>query len=115
MAGGSLRVVGVGTVELRVVKLPRLTEQDAHDIFRLDNVLHIPSSRFETIGCPLMFENECNIEWAGGDDMIDVSRQISYFMPDWPLYVIKSNDPPLVLTLILLLIRNALVVVLVCL
>ena len=98
MAGRSLRVVGVGTVELRVVKLPRLTEQDAHDIFRLDNVLHIPSSRFETIGCPLMFENECNIE-CGGDDMIDAiidarRRQIAYFMPDRPLYLIKSNNPP---------------------
>ncbi|RYP11685.1 hypothetical protein DL767_011006 [Monosporascus sp. MG133] len=100
LAGDSMKVLGVGTVELPVQREPgRTSGPDAHGILRLTNVLHVPSAICNIIGSPLMRDNRCSVGFGGsrqsqGFIADSQGRQLAFFEKDRPLFIVKLSDPP---------------------
>ncbi|RYP93263.1 hypothetical protein DL770_000638 [Monosporascus sp. CRB-9-2] len=97
---GSVKVLGVGTVELPVHREPgRTSGPDAHGILRLTNVLHIPSAICNIIGSPILRDDDCLIgvgELPQSRCFIADSqgRKLAFFEKDRPLFIVKPSDPP---------------------
>ncbi|RYP45671.1 hypothetical protein DL768_008015 [Monosporascus sp. mg162] len=100
MAGDSLKVLGVGTVELPVQREPgRSSGPDAHGILHLTNVLHIPSAICNIIGSPFISDNHCSVVMSGSRQSLGFiadsqGRSLAFFEKGRPLFIVKLSDPP---------------------
>lgn len=95
----AVHVAGVGTVSLRVRRSPDRTGKGSHAVIRLQNVLHIPSSRCNIIGNPIF--NWAKAEYTHEDPKsggtlrhLEGKNPVAYFRPDPvpPLFVVSG--PP---------------------
>ncbi|RYP24335.1 hypothetical protein DL765_000599 [Monosporascus sp. GIB2] len=97
---GSLKVLGVGTVELPVQREPgRTSGPDAHGILRLTNVLHIPDAICNIIGWPFIRDHGCSLAMGkyrqSQGFLADAQgRKLAFFEKDRPLLIVKLSDPP---------------------
>lgn len=97
-AGNSLPVRGIGSVELKVHRLPNASGPDAHSIILLRNVLHVPDSVCNILGLPFVMDH--NISFAPpaagtrGTVKDRQNRSVAYFRPDSKLLQVKLSEPP---------------------
>jgi hypothetical protein len=96
---GSLRVVGIGTVELPVKRSPRATGLGAHGILRLHNVLHIPALICNVIGRPIDKEYLVCLAPVSPNHRGTISdkqgTKFAYFDPCAKLCQVRLSGPPI--------------------
>ncbi|KAI1085550.1 hypothetical protein F5B20DRAFT_6841 [Whalleya microplaca] len=97
--GHEIQVTGIGTVELAVKHSPNISGRRSHAIFRLVNVLHIPSAPANVIGGPIFFEegmslklNRHNLDGAINDSQ---GIRMAYLLRTCGLFTVKLSGPPL--------------------
>lgn len=103
IAGGSVEVIGMGTVNLATVSLPFQTRPNPHSSLRLKNVLHAPAMLCNIIGSPVSdnYTVMCgpNTSEMSGFIVKNADGSVmAYFKPmrqgPW-LYQIQLGEPPL--------------------
>ncbi|KAJ5835919.1 hypothetical protein N7447_001945 [Penicillium robsamsonii] len=102
IAGGSVEVIGMGTVNLATMRSPTQTDSDTDGSLHLKNVLHTPAILCNIIGSPVT--DDYIITWGGppssdksGEIMSKSGRTVAYFKPmgQGPsLYQVQLSDPP---------------------
>jgi hypothetical protein len=96
-----LDVVGVGTINIPIVKSHDYAGPDAYHMLVLEDVLHCPRASFNIIGIPDTFLRNytailhpCNGLSMGKLVTEKGGQKVGYFAPNKPIPVIKLLDPP---------------------
>ncbi|KAJ5513202.1 hypothetical protein N7463_002754 [Penicillium fimorum] len=102
MTGGSVEVIGMGTVNLATMRSPTQTDSDSPGSLQLKNVLHTPAMLCNIIGSPLT--DDYIVTWGdppssgkSGEIMSKSGRTVAYFKPmdQGPsLYQVQLSEPP---------------------
>jgi len=98
MVKDSLRVEGIGTVELPTKRSPNRSGRDSHGILRLKNVLHVPSALCNIIGGPILEDYEVTNGPFGKASLGSIKdrkgRSVAYFDSRRPLLQVKLRGHP---------------------
>ncbi|OQE47326.1 hypothetical protein PENCOP_c001G01647 [Penicillium coprophilum] len=102
MGGGSVEVIGMGTVNITTMSSPTQTDQDSHSSISLKNVLHTPAMLCNIIGGPITNNHTIvcgpTTSTSSGRIMDDSDgRTVAYFksMRQGPqLYQLQVSAPP---------------------
>ncbi|KAJ5164483.1 uncharacterized protein N7500_006313 [Penicillium coprophilum] len=102
MAGGSVEVIGMGTVNITTMSSPTQTDQESYSSISLKNVLHTPAILCNIIGSPITHSHTIvcgpTTSTSSGRIMDDSDgRTVAYFksMSQGPrLYQLQVSAPP---------------------
>ncbi|KAH9862849.1 hypothetical protein J1614_010942 [Plenodomus biglobosus] len=92
-------VLGIGSVEIPTKRSPNTSGVSSHGSLLLHEVLHVPDSRCNIIGQPLMFTDGyeptiCFGTKSRGTIKDSEGKNVAYFDPKRPLCTIKVRCPP---------------------
>ncbi|CAG9993934.1 unnamed protein product [Clonostachys byssicola] len=92
--GGTLPVIGMGTVNLPIKVAADKTGSTSHGTIRLEGVLHVPSILCNIIGAPMFEDYNFSVRSRAFTDPA-TGRQVAYCKPDTKLCEIQLSGPPI--------------------
>lgn len=97
LMGGSIQIIGIGTVELPIEPPPGFVGDDSPRTLRLTNVLHAPSCLCNILGGPILEDytvTPARPENTKGYITDKNGRNVAYFDASRPLSQVKLRNPP---------------------
>ena len=96
---GHIPVLGIGTVEIPTKRSPNTSGVSSHGSILLHDVLYVPDALCNIIGQPLMYTDGYNVITGCGKNSRGTikdsqGKNVAYFDPKRPLFVIKVRGPP---------------------